>query len=114
MTDLNRELDKANARSRGTRGEPGFDSANTLRRLLFSLPGGTGDTMSRDMENIERIRAGPAQGGKRPEDMSPKELHSTLWQVLVFRDSSMHFIISLGASSNILLVMKSIAQTLGP
>jgi len=43
--------------------------------------------MSRDMDNIERIRAGPAQGGKRPEDMSPQELHAVLWQVLSFRDS---------------------------
>jgi hypothetical protein len=44
--------------------------------------------MSREMENIDRIRAGPAQGGKRPEDMSPQELHAVLWQVLTFRDSS--------------------------
>ena len=43
--------------------------------------------MTRDMEGIQRIRAGPAQGGKRPEDMSPQELHSVLWQVLSFRDS---------------------------
>jgi hypothetical protein len=39
------------------------------------------------MEGIERIRAGPAAGGKRPEDLSPQELHSILWQVLTFRDS---------------------------
>lgn len=39
------------------------------------------------MDGIERIRAGPAQGGKRPEDMSPQELHAVLWQVLSFRDS---------------------------
>jgi hypothetical protein len=39
------------------------------------------------MEGIERIRAGPAAGGKRPEDMNPQELHAVLWQVLTFRDS---------------------------
>lgn len=39
------------------------------------------------MESVERIRAGPQQGGKRPEDMTPQELHSVLWQVLTFRDS---------------------------
>ncbi|KAK2461278.1 hypothetical protein APHAL10511_006805 [Amanita phalloides] len=93
VTDLNRELDKARARSQGTRGEPGFNPANVLRQLFASLPGGIGGTVSRDMENIERVRAG---GGKRPEDMTPQELHSTLWQVLVFRDS----------------VMKTISQTL--
>ena len=39
------------------------------------------------MDSIERIRAEPASGGKRPEDMSPQELHAVLWQVLTFRDS---------------------------
>ncbi|KAF8637884.1 hypothetical protein AX17_002507 [Amanita inopinata Kibby_2008] len=87
VSDLNRELDGARARSQGTRGGPGFDPADTLRSLLFTLPGGSGGDMSREMENIERIRAGPSQGGKRPEDMTPQELHATLWQVLVFRDS---------------------------
>jgi len=44
--------------------------------------------MSREMDSMERIRAGPTQpGGKRPEDMSPQELHAVLWQVLTFRDS---------------------------
>lgn len=43
--------------------------------------------MEREMESVERIRAGPQQGGKRPEDMTPQELHSVLWQVLTFRDS---------------------------
>ena len=43
--------------------------------------------MTRGLENCERIRAGPAAGGKRPEDMSPQELHAVLWQVLTFRDS---------------------------
>lgn len=35
---------------------------------------------------MERIRAGPAAGGKPPDQMSPQELHSVLWQVLTFRD----------------------------
>lgn len=39
------------------------------------------------METIDQIRAGPAAGGKRPEEMSPQELHNVLWQVLSFRDS---------------------------
>jgi hypothetical protein len=43
--------------------------------------------MTREMEGIDRIRAGPSQGGKKPEDMSPQELHAVLWQVLSFRDS---------------------------
>jgi len=43
--------------------------------------------MTREMDGIERIRAGPSQGGKRPEDMSPQELHAVLWEVLSFRDS---------------------------
>ena len=46
--------------------------------------------MERELEGVERIRAEPyQQGGKRPEDMTPQELHSVLWQVLTFRDSVM-------------------------
>ena len=43
--------------------------------------------MSREMDSVERIRAGPTSGGKNPEEMSPQELHAVLWQVLTFRDS---------------------------
>lgn len=41
------------------------------------------------MEGMERIRAQGqgVGGGKRPEDMSPQEIHAVLWQVLSFRDS---------------------------
>ncbi|TDL18750.1 Het-C-domain-containing protein [Rickenella mellea] len=81
VSDLNKELDKARSRS-----GPG-GSGNNLRELVFQLPGGSGGEMSREMDGIERIRAGPSQGGKRPEDMSPQELHAVLWQVLTFRDS---------------------------
>ena len=83
VTDLNKALDTARSKSVTSRGGP----SNTLRDLLFTLPGGSGSSMARDMEGIERIRDGSATGGKRPEDLSPQELHSVLWQVLSFRDS---------------------------
>lgn len=90
MTDLNKELDKARTKSvsqtRGPGGPP-ISPADALRDILFTLPGGAGGDMSRDLDNIERIRAGPAAGGKNPDEMSPQELHSVLWQVLTFRDS---------------------------
>ncbi|KAJ7158220.1 heterokaryon incompatibility protein Het-C-domain-containing protein [Mycena crocata] len=86
VSDLNKELDKARSTSTSRSG-PGSDSGSVLRELLFKLPGGSGSEMSREMDSIERIRAGPSQGGKRPEDMSPQELHAVLWQVLSFRDS---------------------------
>ena len=85
MTDLNAELDKARAKQGATRG--GADPANTLRDLFFSLPGGSGSEMAREMDSIERIRAGPSQGGKPPDQLSPQEMHAVLWQVLSFRDS---------------------------
>jgi hypothetical protein len=87
VTDLNKEFDKA--RSTQQRSGPGstVDPANILRDLFFSIPGGSGNELSREMDSVERIRAGPQQGGKRPQDLSPQELHSVLWQVLTFRDS---------------------------
>ncbi|KAJ7269830.1 heterokaryon incompatibility protein HET-C [Mycena rebaudengoi] len=85
VSDLNKELEKARATS--ARSGPGSDPTSVLRDLLFTLPGGSGSEMSREIEGIERIRAGPEQGGKKPEEMTPQELHAVLWQVLSFRDS---------------------------
>ena len=82
MSDLNKAM--ADARSRSMQG--GSGPADTLRDLLFNLPGGSGSEMSRDMANITRLRDAPSQGGKPPEMMSPQELHSVLWQILSFRD----------------------------
>jgi hypothetical protein len=56
---------------------------------MFALPGGEGAELSRDLDGIQRMRDSATGGGKRPEDMSPQELHSALWQVLTFRDSIM-------------------------
>ena len=86
MTDLNAELNKAREKSGGTSRDGSSASASNLRSLLSALPGGSDGEMERDMESVERIRAGPAQGGKKPEEMSPQELHAVLWQVLSFRD----------------------------
>lgn len=78
------------SQSQSSRSGPGGGPSgpgDILRDLFFTLPGGAGSEMSRDLDAVERIRAGPEQGGKRPEDMSPQELHAVLWQVLTFRDS---------------------------
>ncbi|TFK38110.1 heterokaryon incompatibility protein Het-C-domain-containing protein [Crucibulum laeve] len=90
VTDLNKELENARSKQQSERSGPGgapSDPGDVLRSLFFTLPGGSGSEMSRDMEAVDRIRAGTATGGKRPEDMSPQELHAVLWQVLTFRDS---------------------------
>lgn len=89
MTKLNQELDKVRTRvrSRGASEEPRVHTASTLRQKFSTIPGGMDDAMFREMENVERLRAGPAQGGKSPDDMTLQELHSALWQILVFRDS---------------------------
>ncbi|EJC98232.1 Het-C-domain-containing protein [Fomitiporia mediterranea MF3/22] len=98
VSDLNKELEKASARTRSGPGgsNDGGVSVGLLKDLLGKVPFGDdsssgGDMsrseMNRGMDDIERIRAGPAAGGKRPEDMSPQELHAVLWRVLTFRDS---------------------------
>ncbi|OCH86854.1 Het-C-domain-containing protein [Obba rivulosa] len=88
VTDLNAELAKARAKS-GPDGSGNATPSDVMRDLLFKLPGGDSDgETQRELTNVERIRAGPYQpGAKRPDDMSPQELHAVLWQVLTFRDS---------------------------
>ncbi|KAF8527105.1 heterokaryon incompatibility protein Het-C-domain-containing protein [Gautieria morchelliformis] len=82
VSDLNKELSSARSKSSN-----GADSSSVLRGLLLKLPSGAGGEITREMEGVERIRAGPSGGGKRPEEMSPQEMHAVLWQVLSFRDS---------------------------
>ncbi|KAE9406188.1 Het-C-domain-containing protein [Gymnopus androsaceus JB14] len=90
VTDLSKEFDKARSiQQRSGPGGAGADPSTILRDLFFSMPGGSGSEMAREMDSVERIRAGPQQGGKRPEDMNPQELHAVIWQVLTFRDSVM-------------------------
>lgn len=49
--------------------------------------------MARQMEGIEQMsRAAQTGQGKRPEDMTPEELHAVLWQILTFRDNVMRVI----------------------
>lgn len=81
VTDLNKEFDRARSKSNS--------SSAILRDAFLKLPGGSGDKMRGDMEGIERMRTGMERGDRRPEDMSPQELHSVLWKVLSFRDSVM-------------------------
>ncbi|KAI5455097.1 hypothetical protein NCC49_002368 [Naganishia albida] len=72
-----------NAKVNRSRGDP---SAQNLRTLIGQIPGGGGD-LSREMDDVDRMRAGP--GGNDPSMMSPQELHDTLWKILSFRDSFM-------------------------
>jgi hypothetical protein len=81
VSDLSRTM--ANARSTS---EGQSNSTNTLRQLFFDLPGGGGD-LSRDMDEINNMRAGP--GAQDPSQMSPQDLHATIWKILSFRDSVM-------------------------
>ncbi|TCD71957.1 hypothetical protein EIP91_000089 [Steccherinum ochraceum] len=85
VVDLNDQLNKANQKSRSEGGNNG--ASNALRTILTKLPSGDSKELGQEMDNVERIRDSANQpGGKRPEDMSPQELHSVLWQVLSFRD----------------------------
>ncbi|KAF8068741.1 heterokaryon incompatibility protein HET-C [Lyophyllum atratum] len=87
VSDLNKSIDQA--RSSNTSRGGARSEGDILRDLLFSIPGGDGGEMGRELDAVERIRAGGqgGGGGKRPEEMSPQELHAVLWQVLTFRDS---------------------------
>ena len=58
-----------NAKVNSSRGDP---SAQNLRTLLGQIPGGGGSELSREMDDVDRMRAGP--GGNDPSMMSPQEL----------------------------------------
>jgi len=68
-----------------TRSMDGSSSSSTLAKLLFDLPGGSGSDLSREMNDVENIRTRAASG--QMDNMSPQELHATLWKVLTFRDN---------------------------
>ncbi|KAK8869938.1 hypothetical protein IAR55_000506 [Kwoniella newhampshirensis] len=83
VSDLTKQMTSARSISEGQ-----SSSADTLRQLFFSIPGGEGTAMSRDMDGIQNMRAGQP-GGVDPSTMSAQELHATIWQILSFRDSIM-------------------------
>ncbi|WVN85209.1 uncharacterized protein L203_100354 [Cryptococcus depauperatus CBS 7841] len=83
VSDLTKEMTNARSVSEGQN-----SSADTLRQLFFSIPGGGGDDMTREMDGIQNMRAGQP-GGVDPSNMNPQELHATIWQILSFRDSVM-------------------------
>jgi hypothetical protein len=61
-----------NAKVNRSRSDP---SAQNLRTLIGQIPGGGGD-LSREMDDVDRMRAGP--GGNDPSMMSPQELYVRL------------------------------------
>lgn len=70
-------MDQARSTDRG--------ATDSLRDMLFQLPGDTGSNLSRDLSDIEATSSRAAAGD--PSTMSPQELHATLWKVLTFRDN---------------------------
>ncbi|EJU02156.1 Het-C-domain-containing protein [Dacryopinax primogenitus] len=85
VSDLTKGFDRARSQS-------GSASQDTLRSLFSQLPGGEGTKLTREMDGVQRMRAEGGVGGKKPEQMSPQELHAALWQVLKFRDGVMMYI----------------------
>ncbi|GAA5823128.1 hypothetical protein JCM3770_005260 [Rhodotorula araucariae] len=82
VSDLAKAMDGARSTDRGIGGS---STSDTLRKLLFDLPGSSGSELSREMGDIEDIRSRASNGSM--SDLSPQELHATLWKVLTFRDN---------------------------
>ncbi|RSH91209.1 hypothetical protein EHS25_009508 [Saitozyma podzolica] len=83
VSDLSKTM--ANARSVS---EGQSNSSSLLRQMFLDLPGGTGSELTREMDDVNNMRAGQP-GGVDPSTMSPQELHAVLWKILSFRDSVM-------------------------
>lgn len=82
LTELNNQMETANKKQ-----SSGVGSIGNIKALTSAFPGvgGSGGEMDRDLDNMQRSRAG-AQG-KDPSQMSPQEVRSAIWPVLVFRDN---------------------------
>ncbi|KAH9462001.1 hypothetical protein Pst134EB_005916 [Puccinia striiformis f. sp. tritici] len=83
VSDLSKAMNTA-------RSAPGSDpSGDALRSLFFQIPSGnSGNELSREFDNLSEIRNRTApNSGFDPAQMSPQELHATLWKVLKFRDN---------------------------
>lgn len=83
VSDLTQKVN--NARSVG---EGQNASSQILRTLFTSMPGGEGESLTREMDGVSNMRAGQP-GGLDPSQMSPQQMHDTLWTILSFRDSVM-------------------------
>lgn len=60
-----------NAKVNSSRSDP---SAQNLRSLIGQIPGSGGSELSREMDDVSSMRAGPG-GGNDPSMMSPQELY---------------------------------------
>ncbi|KAN0064810.1 hypothetical protein ACQY0O_001867 [Thecaphora frezii] len=76
ISDLNKAIDDARSKSTGNNRSPLQDLLGSLTKI----PGGGGESFTRDLEDISR---GPAED---PSQMSPKELYKNLWKILTLRD----------------------------
>lgn len=76
VSDLQKAVDDA-------KNSPSDRGVDNMRDLLFQLPGGEGQNLSREMDGVSNLRAST----KDPMDMTPQELHAVAWQVMTFRDN---------------------------
>ena len=83
VSDVSRSMQNARSQSEGQ-----SSAIQTLMQVFTQMPGGQGQQLSRDMNDINNMRAGQP-GGVDPSQMSAQELHANLWKVLSFRDSVM-------------------------
>ena len=83
VSDLQKAMD--NARGSSSRGIGDDGVFDTLRSLMNQMPDSSG--LSREMRDVEDIRQRASSGQASGAQMSPQELHATLWKVLTFRDN---------------------------
>lgn len=83
VSDLTQKVNNARSVSEGQNA-----SQQILRSLFTNIPGSDGEQLTREMDNVSSMRAGQP-GGLDPSQMSPQEMHDTLWKILSFRDSVM-------------------------
>jgi hypothetical protein len=90
LTDMNNRIAHARITQSGSAGGNSL-LVSGLKRYMTKLP--VNSELSNDLDQMEQIiheneQSAQGKGGKRPEEMTPQEMHSKLWAILSLRDKS--------------------------
>lgn len=87
---MNNRIHSAHLAQSGSSGGSSF-LVSSLKKYMTKMPANA--ELSNDLDQMQQIiveneQSAQGNGGKRPEEMTPQEMHSRLWAILSLRDKS--------------------------